>query len=120
MSNTKKVKSTGRFGSRYGVGIRKRVLKTEFRQKQRVFCESCGQGKLKRSGRGIFECSKCGAVTAGGTFVSQTLSGGIIKKMVGQKKFLPLAKELLEIKEKALLVREPQSGETVGPEKESK
>ena len=29
----------------------------------------------------------------------QTLTGGIIKKMVGQKNFLPLAKQLIELKE---------------------
>ena len=33
MANTKKVGTSGRYGSRYGVGIRKRVVKTEAKQK---------------------------------------------------------------------------------------
>ncbi len=99
MGNTKKVKSTGRFGSRYGVGIRKRVLKVEEKQKQRVSCPHCSIGKLKRISRGVFICSKCEKQFAGGAFVAQTLTGGIIRKMVNQKSFLPLVKELLELKE---------------------
>ena len=99
MSQTKKVKSTGRFGVRFGVGIRKRVLKIELIQKQRTSCPNCGVGRLRRINRGIFECSKCRAEFAGGTFVPQTLSGRIIKKMVSQKKFVPYTKELIESKE---------------------
>jgi large subunit ribosomal protein L37Ae len=99
MGNTKKVDSTGRLGSRYGVGIRKRLLKTELKQKQKTTCPKCHSGKLKRIDRGIFVCKKCSAKIAGGTFIPQTLTGGIIKKMVSQKKFLGYAKELIEAKE---------------------
>jgi large subunit ribosomal protein L37Ae len=61
MGNTKKVKSTGRFSSRYGVGIRKRVLKVEEHQKALDACPFCGFKKVKRKAAGLFICNKCGA-----------------------------------------------------------
>lgn len=94
MGNTKKVHSTGRFGSRYGVGVKKRVLKVEAKQNQKHECPYCGFKKIVRKTRGIFECKKCGKRFAGGAFTPHTLAGGIIKKMVSQKSFLPLAGEL--------------------------
>lgn len=99
MGETKKVYTAGRFGAKYGVGIRKRVVKVELKQKQKYTCPSCNSGRLKRINRGIFLCSKCQSEFAGGTFIPHTLTGGIIKKMVSQKNFLPLAKQLIEIKE---------------------
>ena len=48
MKKTKKVSSTGRFGSRYGVGIKKRVLKVEEKQRDLSVCPFCGFKKIKR------------------------------------------------------------------------
>ena len=48
MGNTKKVRSTGRFSSRYGVGIRKRMLKVEDKQHNLDACPFCGFKKVKR------------------------------------------------------------------------
>lgn len=94
MASTAKVNSTGRYGVRYGVSIKKRVLKVEAKQKEKHECPFCGFKKITRKTRGIFECKKCGKKFAGGAFIPQTLSGGIIRKMVTQKSFLPLAGEL--------------------------
>jgi len=96
---TKKVKRTGRFGSRYGVGIRKRLLKIESEQFAVHNCPECGAPKVKRKAPGIFECRKCGYEFAGGAYVPETLAGSIVKKMVSQKSFLPNLKELIEAKE---------------------
>jgi large subunit ribosomal protein L37Ae len=84
---TKKVKSTGRFGSRYGVGIRKRLLKVDDRQKELSACPFCGFKKVKRKAAGLFKCNKCGAKFAGGAYVTETLAGKTIKKIVNQKSF---------------------------------
>jgi large subunit ribosomal protein L37Ae len=84
---TKKVKSTGRFGSRYGVGIRKRLLKLENRQKNLSACPFCGFKKVKRKAAGLFTCNKCGAKFTGGAYVTETLAGKSIKKIVNQKSF---------------------------------
>ncbi|MBS3061820.1 MAG: 50S ribosomal protein L37ae [Candidatus Diapherotrites archaeon] len=95
MSSTKKVKSAGRFGSRYGVGIRKRLLKVEQRQHEDSECPSCGYKKIRREAAGIFDCKKCGGRFTGGAYFPQTLTGRIVAKMVSQKSFLPNLGELL-------------------------
>ncbi|VVC00019.1 50S ribosomal protein L37Ae [uncultured archaeon] len=90
MGKTKKVGSTGRFGSRYGVGIRKRLLKIEPRQKNEDRkCPNCGALTVKRISKGVFHCRKCFHEFVGGAYLSQTLTGGIIRQMVSQKKFVP-------------------------------
>ncbi len=84
---TKKVGSAGRFGVRYGVGIRKKLIKAEKEQKKVVACPSCSFLKVKRKAAGLFECKKCGCVFAGGAYTSETLAGKSIKKIVSQKTF---------------------------------
>ena len=97
MGNTKKVGSTGRFGSRYGVGIRKSLLKVEAKKGEQKKCPNCGSNAVKRKSKGIFRCGKCSHEFIGGAYVAQTLSGGIIRQMVSQKKF---AQELIAELEK--------------------
>ena len=89
MGNTRKVGSTGRFGSRYGVGIRKKLLKVETLQIQKQKCPQCGAPALKRKSKGIFKCRKCSHEFVGGAYLPKTLTGGIIRQMVSQKKFVP-------------------------------
>ena len=89
MGDTKKVGPTGRFGSRYGVGIRKKLLKVETLQIQKQKCPQCGAPALKRKSKGIFKCRKCSHEFVGGAYLPKTLTGGIIRQMVSQKKFVP-------------------------------
>lgn len=106
---TKKVYSTGRFGSRYGVGIRKRVIKVEARQRAKKKCPECKLGNLKRRAAGIYFCSKCEKEFAGGAYVPETMTGSLIKKMVSQKKFSSELKEEEEPKEIEVKVKkEPE------------
>lgn len=111
MAQTKKVYTTGRFGSRYGVGIRKRVLKVEMKQKAKHECPFCGFTKIKRISKGIFVCKKCDSKFAGGTYTPSTLAGNIIKRMVHQKKFIPITKELIESGDVSLL--ESEAGQEI-------
>jgi large subunit ribosomal protein L37Ae len=94
MANTKKVKSTGRYGSRYGVGIRKRVLKVEDKQKNLAMCPFCNFKKVKRQAAGLFKCNKCGAEFTGGAYSTETLAGKAIRKMINQKAFASKAAEI--------------------------
>jgi large subunit ribosomal protein L37Ae len=87
MGNTKKVSSTGRFGSRYGVGVKKRVLKVEEKQNAAHQCPYCGFKKIKREAAGLFNCKKCLNKFTGGAYYPETLVGKTIKKMVLQKSF---------------------------------
>ncbi len=113
MGKTKKVSSTGRFGSRYGVGIRKRVLKVEPEQKALMECPSCGSLKVKRKSKGIFSCRKCNATFVGGAYIPKTLVGSLIGQMVSLKSFTPEILEQLSSveKEKEKISAEQKDGD---------
>ena len=65
MGRTKKVGSTGRFGVRYGKGVKKRYLKIETEQKAKHTCPRCLRTGLKRVSSGIWLCNRCGMKFAG-------------------------------------------------------
>jgi large subunit ribosomal protein L37Ae len=96
MGDTKKVGVAGRFGSRYGRGIRKRVIKVEEKQKNLSACPFCGFKKIKRIAAGLFECNKCEAKFTGGAYQTETLGGVTIRKMVAQKSFAATALEEIQ------------------------
>ena len=99
MGNTVKVGTSGRFSSRYGVGVRKRVVAVENKMKLDFACPFCGFSKTKREAAGLYNCKKCGAKFTGGAYEPQTLVGKTINKMVSQKQFLAGAEELVKAKE---------------------
>ena len=55
---TKKVKSVGRFGARYGVRIRRRIREVEVRQKGWHECPACAAPFPSAF---AIECEECGA-----------------------------------------------------------
>ena len=65
---SKKSKSSGRFGARYGKKIRDRLVKVEEKQRKKQKCPFCGKLGAKRLSNGIWQCSKCDKTFAGGTF----------------------------------------------------
>lgn len=69
---TKKAKSVGRFGARYGVRIRRRVREVEARQKVDHACPSCGAIRVSRTDTGIWSCRKCAYTFAGGAYLPET------------------------------------------------
>ena len=99
MGSTLKVLSAGRYGARYGIGIRKRLLKVEGEQRKKHPCPNCGYAKVKRLQRGIFSCRKCDLKFSGGTYLPETQAGRIIRKMVSQKSFMPMVTQLTQATE---------------------
>ena len=69
---TKKVGSTGRFGARYGRGVKVTVKKIEEKQRMTYVCPSCKRKALKRLSAGIWICSKCKTKFAGGAYSPAT------------------------------------------------
>ena len=55
---TKKVKSAGRFGSRYGKKIRQRIIDVEKKQRRKHECPYCYSLTVKRVAAGIWKCKK--------------------------------------------------------------
>ncbi len=56
---TKKVGSTGRFGVRYGVSLKQKLLPIERKQKASYECPSCSKTAVKRVTKGVWSCRKC-------------------------------------------------------------
>ncbi len=59
MGRTKKAGSAGRFGSRYGRTIRKKVNLIESRLRKWHLCPNCNRKRVKRVAAGIWQCRKC-------------------------------------------------------------
>ena len=66
MGNTKKVGVAGKYGPRYGLSIRKRIIDVE--AKKSKVCPACNKKQLKRVASGIWECRKCRKKFAGGAY----------------------------------------------------
>lgn len=64
---TKKVKSAGRFGTKHGTRVRKKITEIESVQRKKQFCIFC-DGVVKRLSKGIWKCKKCGKKFAGHTY----------------------------------------------------
>lgn len=65
MGRKKLVGTAGRFGSRYGKKVRAIVARIEKVEKQRHICPKCNLPYVKRVGKGIWKCKKCGNKFAG-------------------------------------------------------
>jgi len=68
MVKSKKTKSAGRFGARYGKRVRDRLVNVESKQRKRQKCPLCGRLGAKRLSKGIWKCPKCNKKFAGGTY----------------------------------------------------
>lgn len=69
MGHTKKVGITGKFGSRYGLSIRRKILKVQ--EKKTKNCPYCNKSQLKRVAAGVWLCKSCKIKFAGGTHIPQ-------------------------------------------------
>ena len=69
-SKSKKTKSSGRFGARYGKKIRDKLVKVETKQRVKQKCPFCEKGGAKRLSSGIWQCTrkKCDKKFAGGAY----------------------------------------------------
>jgi large subunit ribosomal protein L37Ae len=73
---TKKVKITGKYGVRGGVGIRKKYLLATKTDKAKYVCPTCGSsGKISRTAKGIYECRKCKSKISGGAYRLTSMRG---------------------------------------------
>jgi len=64
---SKKTKSTGRYGARYGKKVRTKIVNIESKQKIKQKCPFC-QGTAKRTSKGIWHCKKCNKKFASDTY----------------------------------------------------
>ena len=76
---TKKQGIVGKYGTRYGASLRKVVKKTEISQHSRYLCDFCGKFTVKRKAVGIWGCSACKRVIAGGAFSKNTAASMTVR-----------------------------------------
>ena len=67
-TKSKKTKSSGRFGARYGRKVRENLVKVESKQRIKQKCPFCQKLGVKRLAKGIWYCSKCEKKFASNTY----------------------------------------------------
>jgi len=67
-SKSKKTKSAGRFGARYGKRVRIKLVSVEEKQRKKQKCPFCNKFGAKRLSKGIWHCKKCGKKFASDTY----------------------------------------------------
>lgn len=72
--------SAGRFGSRYGKRIRKRVSELEKSHNEKYECPGCGSLSLVRETKGVWKCKKCGKKVSGGAWKPKTGGEKLVKR----------------------------------------
>ncbi|MCK4614337.1 MAG: 50S ribosomal protein L37ae [Thermoplasmata archaeon] len=68
MSSTK-IGTTGRYGPRYGIKIRRQTASIEGNLRKRHQCPRCLHMSVRRVSTGIWECRRCNLKFAGGAYV---------------------------------------------------
>ena len=67
-TKSKKSKSAGRFGAKYGKSVRAKLVKVESKQRVKQKCPFCEKLGVKRLSKGIWKCSKCNKKFASNTY----------------------------------------------------
>lgn len=67
-TKSKKSKSSGRFGARYGKSVRTKLVKVETKQKIKQKCPFCEKLGVKRLSKGIWKCPRCDKKFASNTY----------------------------------------------------
>ncbi len=65
---TKKVGSAGRYGVRYGLKLRRKIVAIEKKQRAKAKCPYCLKLGVKRVSCGIFLCPKCNVKFVGNAY----------------------------------------------------
>jgi large subunit ribosomal protein L37Ae len=65
---SKKSKSAGRFGARYGKREKTKLVKIEVKQRVKQKCPFCEKLGVKRLSKGIWKCPRCDKKFASDTY----------------------------------------------------
>jgi len=83
VTRTKKVKGSGRYGTRYGSRLRKRIREIDSTARIKHRCPRCRLYYVKKISNGIWQCRKCQYKYAGGAWNPVTNAG---KRAIGLAK----------------------------------
>ena len=100
---TQKAGLTARFGSRYGVSVRRRAG-SALRKKSRLYvCPSCHYRKVRRKSAGIWECKKCNYTFTGGVWEPFTRASDANNRVVRRSMEGSTATDMAVIAQQAAL-----------------
>ena len=118
---TQKAGLTARFGSRYGVSVRRRAG-SALRKKSRLYvCPSCQYRKVRRKSAGIWECKKCNYTFTGGVWEPFTRASDANNRVVRRSMEGATATDMAVIAQQAALDFERKlvgAGEVAASEEE--
>ncbi len=72
MGKTKKVKSSGKFRTSYGMKARRRYAAINAAMNKGQNCPACNRPSVYRVASGIWSCRKCEAKFVGGAYLAKT------------------------------------------------
>mmetsp|Transcript_7677 Transcript_7677/g.11546 ORF Transcript_7677/g.11546 Transcript_7677/m.11546 type:complete len:95 (+) Transcript_7677:50-334(+) len=81
---TKKVGICGKYGTRYGASLRKSIKKIEIAQHSKYNCVFCGKDAVKRTVVGIWKCSGCKKILAGGAYTLNTSAAATVRSTIAR------------------------------------
>ncbi|MCU0799527.1 MAG: 50S ribosomal protein L37ae [Candidatus Thermoplasmatota archaeon] len=80
---TKKVGSSGRYGARYGLSVKKQMKAVEKNKGAKYACPRCSKVNVKRVASGIWECRSCELKFTGGAYQPVTGKFKLIENRLG-------------------------------------
>jgi large subunit ribosomal protein L37Ae len=81
---TKKTGRTGKFGSRYGLSVKKQIKAIETNKSSRFVCPRCMKTNVRRVSSGIWECRSCNHKFVGGAYTPKTGKYRAIESRMGR------------------------------------
>lgn len=72
----------GKYGTRYGASLRKVVKKQEVSQHSKFLCDFCGKYTMRRTAVGIWACTACKKIKAGGAYVLNTSAAVTVRSTI--------------------------------------
>ncbi len=100
---TQKAGLTARFGSRYGVSVRRRAGSALKKKSRQYVCPSCQYPKVRRKAAGIWECKKCNHTFTGGVWEPFTRASDANNRVVRRSMEGATATDMTVIAQQAAL-----------------
>jgi large subunit ribosomal protein L37Ae len=79
---TQKLGITGKYGTRYGATLRKRMKSIEESQHRKYVCQACGKLSVKRTCVGIWKCRSCKQKFAGAAYSTVSVAGQTFNALI--------------------------------------
>eukprot|EP01012_Entosiphon_sulcatum_P061570 TRINITY_DN8721_c0_g2_i1.p2 TRINITY_DN8721_c0_g2~~TRINITY_DN8721_c0_g2_i1.p2 ORF type:complete len:100 (+),score=20.19 TRINITY_DN8721_c0_g2_i1:26-301(+) len=87
--HTEKVGIVGKYGTRFGANMRKRVKKIEQVSHARHYCHFCGKFAFRRKFVGVWHCRPCNRSVTGGAWTLSTPNATTVRSTIRRLRSIP-------------------------------